>query len=117
MVGLALTFVSNSWTKPLDANDTDVVWYKPIAVILKPATIEDLQNRLLQSRSPIQQYWPFDPRTQYEFRNGNPYQDKLREFYETFDLPEEVEGSLLSIARMGLVAIPKDEMGQGNMIV
>lgn len=36
--------------------------------------------------------------------------DRLREFYDSYELPGRVQGNLLSLARMGLVAIPRKEV-------
>lgn len=111
--------------KPLGNETADELdWYKPVAVILKPATNEDLLKRFQLDQlsqpewPPVQDYSPFDPWTPYESRSRkHNNEDKLREFYETYNLPGQVEGNLLSIARMGLVAIPRNEIGQGSSIV
>lgn len=120
---MVLTFFSNCLTKPLGNETDELNWYKPIAVILKPATNEDLQKRLQLDVPLPHPVWPkveddlaFNPWTPYESRNAEIYEDKLREFYETFDLPRQIERNLLSIARMGLVAIPRTEIGQGNLL-
>lgn len=98
-----------------NGTDNEFDWYKPIAVILKPASSKDLQKRFdvdieddhFESMAP--RHWPsFDPWTSYETGSEEDNEsDQLRQLY---DLPNKVEGNLISLARMGLVAIPRKEI-------
>jgi hypothetical protein len=131
-------------------DDDEFSWYKPVAVILKPATQRDFQKLLKDDRildelirpphyykspnyyhhqpDPAPQrpsYWPSSAvQDSWEFENpqgfppysqGRHYErqqpDRLRDVYDRFDLPDHVQGNLLSLARMGLVAIPTKEIG------
>ncbi len=99
-------------------SDDEFNWYKPVAVILKPASKRDLQQRLLQvnvdeflfpSYQPsLLPPWPF-VQDYSAFRRWINYQssDRLRDLYSRYELPGHVEHRLTSLARMGLVAIPK----------
>lgn len=40
--------------------------------------------------------------------------DSLADYYREMELPIGVQGRLLSLARMGLVAIPRNEIGTGS---
>lgn len=153
----ALTWINVSLSYPTDvarnveaeesasvnstSEDEEFSWYKPVAVILKPATRRDFQELLKGDqmeellhpphrypydhhslRSP---YWPpAVPQDSWELPDPEefpPYQgrhyerpDRLRDAYERFDLPDRVQSNLLSLARMGLVAIPTKEIGRGK---
>lgn len=124
------------------ASHDELSWYKPVAVILKPATQRDFQELLESdrmdellhpsfSRPAFHQqrrssYWPspahqdswgeFDPEElppYYYQQQGRHYErpDRLRDAYSRFDLPDHLQSNLLSLARMGLVAIPTKEIG------
>jgi hypothetical protein len=115
-------------------SDDELSWYKPVAVILKPATQRDFQELLESDRmdellhpsfsrpafyqqrrssywpSPAQDSWgEFGPAEEFPPYYERP--DRLREAYNRFDLPEHLQSNLLSLARMGLVAIPTKEIG------
>lgn len=116
------------------AADDELSWYKPIAVILKPASERDLRDRLLETENedPFQfrsnnQYqppppsWPsvreyssYDPWAGYHPARRFGGDDRLRDVYQKFQLPSKLQGNLLSLARMGLVAIPTKEIGIKN---
>lgn len=118
--------------------DDEFSWYKPVAVILKPATQQDFEKLLKDDKldellrppyyqqrqqpprpsywspsAPVQDSWGFDPEEFPPPYQGRHYErpDRLREAYDRFDLPDHVQGNLLSLARMGLVAIPTKEIG------
>lgn len=130
MALLSLSWVTGLLAKPMgqypsiNVTEDEFEWYTPVAVILKPASNKDLQTRLLDDVKnqpfpssvwpPVRDTWPFDPWAPYDGdRNINVRQDSddsLREFYETYHLPSRVQGNLLSLARMGLVAIPRKEI-------
>lgn len=119
-------------------DDDEFTWYKPIAVILKPATQRDFQKILEDDKidelynSPLNQqqhrrYWPseegdfwgFDPEdypAPYQQQQDRIYErhDRLRDAYSQFDLSKRVESNLLSLARMGLVVIPTKEIGRNK---
>ena len=98
-----------------NVTDEDFDWYKPVAVILKPASKRDLhQKRLLPlinvdeilfvssfSRlhrpSLLPPYWPFV--------HDHCAFHRLTHIYR-YELPGHEKRNLLSLARMGLVAIP-----------
>lgn len=109
--------------------DDEVDWYKPVAVILKPASEKDLQKRFEamnaddESFSSDSQHYqpvnPFSPTFQDSYKGFNPYasyqqargeEDRLRDFYQSYGVPERTQGNLLSLARLGLIAIPKKEV-------
>jgi hypothetical protein len=120
-------------------SDDELSWYKPVAVILKPATQRDFQELLESDRmdellhpsfsrpafyqqrrssywpSPAQDSWgEFGPAEELPpYYEGRHYErpDRLREAYNRFDLPEHLQSNLLSLARMGLMAIPTKEIG------
>jgi hypothetical protein len=120
-------------------SDDELSWYKPVAVILKPATQRDFQELLESDRmdellnpsfsrpafhqqwrssywpSPAQDSWgEFDPAEELPpYYQGRHYErpDRLRDAYNRFDLPDHLQSNLLSLARMGLVAIPTKEIG------
>ncbi len=110
-------------------NDAEFDWYTPVAVILKPASAKDLKKRLQEdsgsrfspfaqpyhpagrSWPPIQDPWEFDPWSPYQSREDDDADDRLSQFYNSYDLPDSIQGKLLSLARMGLVAIPREEIG------
>jgi hypothetical protein len=117
-------------------SDDELSWYKPVAVILKPATQRDFQELLKSDRvdellqpshspfhqqrpydwpSPAQDSWYFDPEELPPYQ-GRQFErpDRLRDAYDRFDLPVRVQSNLLSLARMGLVAIPTKEIGHKN---
>lgn len=110
-------------------DDDEVDWYKPVAVILKPASERDLHKRFQamnvddESFSSDSQHYhpasPFSPTFQESYGGFNPYapyqqargeDDRLRDFYQSYGVPERTQGNLLSLARMGLIAIPKKEV-------
>ncbi len=99
--------------------DDEFNWYKPVAVILKPASKRDLQQRLLQinfDKFLLASYppsllppWPFVQDYSAYFRRWINYQssDRLRDVYRRYELAGHVERRLTFLGRMGLVAIPK----------
>ena len=110
-----------------NVTDEDFDWYKPVAVILKPASKRDLhQKRLLPvirideilfissfSRlhrpSLLPPYWPIvqDHLAMHRLTHIYQQSDRLRDLFNRYELPGHEEHNLLSLARMGLVAIPK----------
>lgn len=122
-------------TEEETAVDGELGWYKPVAVILKPATERDLQERLLQAEEEEDPYmfhrynqfrsapppWlsvpehpPYDPWADLHQGRHFGREDRLSDVYQRFKLPSHVQGNLLSLARMGLVAIPAKEIGLQN---
>ncbi len=120
----------NSFRLEFNATDDDSEfdWYTPVAVILKPASQKELKRRL-QEDDGISQFSPLFPdyyhqaippwpsiQDPWEFNAQSPYQsreyddDRLSQVYNSYDLPDNIQGRLLSLARMGLVAIPKEEI-------
>ena len=129
-----------------EATDDDISWYKPIAVILKPATEKDLEERLLSSSTRIdndddvsplnyrqrpavrlQQQpllpWPYGsspwapPHFSRNIHGQHQQQkDRLKNYYASLNLPGRVQGNLLSLARMGLVAIPNRDIGRQHKV-
>jgi hypothetical protein len=130
-----------------EATDDDISWYKPIAVILKPATEKDLEERLLSSSTridndddssplnyhqrpavPLQQQpllpWPYGsspwapPHFSRNIHDQHQQQqkDRLKNYYASLNLPGRVQGNLLSLARMGLVAIPNKDVGRQHKV-
>lgn len=109
-------------------DDSEFDWYTPVAVILKPASEKELKRRLQEDdgisqfspsfpeyyhqASPpwpsIQDPWEFNPPSPYQSRKDDD--DGLKNFYNAYELPDNVQGRLLFLARMGLVAIPKEEI-------
>ncbi len=127
-----MTLPKLSRSKELTSNITDESdefdWYTPVAVILKPASQKEFKKRLQEDDGntffPFQQYqhqasspfwspfqdpWDFHPRFPYPL--GEEDDDGLSDFYNSYELPESVQGKLLSLARLGLVAIPREEIG------
>ncbi len=124
-------------------SDDELSWYKPVAVILKPATPRDFQELLKSDRimdellhpsfsnrpfihrqrrpapywpsAAVRDTWEFDPAEEFPpyYQQGRHYErpDRLRDAYNRFDLPDHLQSNLLSLARMGLVAIPTKEIG------
>ncbi len=111
------------------ADEDEIGWYKPVAVILKPASEKDLQKRFQavnadddsvpsysqywQSANPFwstfqDPYWGFNPYAPYQQASDDD--DRLRDYYQSYGVPERTQGNLLSLARLGLVAIPKKEV-------
>jgi hypothetical protein len=130
-----------------EATDDDISWYKPIAVILKPATEKDLEERLLSSSTridndddvsqlnyhqrpavPLQQQpllpWPYGsspwapPHFSRNIHDQHQQQqkDRLKNYYASLNLPGRVQSNLLSLARMGLVAIPNKDVGRQHKV-
>lgn len=117
----------------------EVDWYTPVAVILKPASERDLKKRFKANEDRVDPptdydgayqssrlawpptreldsfnpFWPnpYDWQTPYQ---GDDGQDRLREVYQAYDVPTRVQGNLLSLARMGLVAIPRKEVNHAG---
>lgn len=107
----------------LKITEDDFNWCKPVAVILKPASKRDLQQRLLQASveeilfpssysrlhqpSPLPP-WPFvqDYWALRRWENDEA-SDRLRDLYSRYELPGQVKRKLLSLAGMGLVAVPR----------
>ena len=128
---ITLTWVTTSFAYPMAMqklyqtesfyvadNNLQFVWYTPAAVILKPATQKEWKKRLqedVRQFSLFQHYHPpFSSSSSWKI---NPYyqprkyeSDVLRDFYSSYDMPGSVQGRLLSLARMGLVAIPREEI-------
>jgi hypothetical protein len=120
-----MVWMTQSQTQPtmrrpqFKITDEEFNWYKPVAVILKPASKRDLQQRLLQvnvdefllaSYPPsLLPPWPFVEDYSALFRRWINYQssDRLRDVYRRYELAGHAERRLTSLARMGLVAIPK----------
>lgn len=123
-----------------NVTDNEFDWYTPIAVILKPTSKKDIQTRLPFNFDnhplppsdpewpPVQDTWPLDPLSPYDYaRTRNIEQesgDRLREFYETYNLLNKVQSNLLSFARMGLVDVSTKEIvenadgdEQGKLVV
>ncbi|XP_046632139.1 uncharacterized protein LOC124311810 isoform X2 [Daphnia pulicaria] len=120
MVWMTQSQMQTSMRRPqFNMTDDEFNWYKPVAVILKPASKRDLQQRLLQVnvdefllpsyQSSLLPPWPF-VQDYSAFRRWINYQssDRLRDVYRRYELlAGHVERRLTSLARMGLVAIPK----------
>ncbi len=119
MVWMTQSQMQTTMRRPqFNMTDDEFNWYKPVAVILKPASKRDLQQRLLQinfdefllaSYPPsLLPPWPF-VQDYSAFRRWINYQssDRLRDVYRRYELAGDVERRLTSLARMGLVAIPK----------
>ncbi len=98
--------------------DDEFNWYKPVAVILRPASKRDLQQRLLRVNVDEFLFPSYPPsllppwsfvQDYSAFRRWINYQssDRLRDVYRRYELAGHVERRLTSLARMGLVAIPK----------
>ena len=141
MLLISLAWVTTSFAYPMATpkhyrqgssnvtdDDSDFDWYTPVAVILKPATQKELKKRFQEDDAsrfssfpqyrhpfspplPRESYdpWENDHWSQYQSREDED--DVFRDFYNSYDMPDSVQGRLLSLARMGLVAIPRDEIG------
>lgn len=121
-----------------DAAEDEISWYKPIAVILKPATEKDLEERLKLSPRTDEEL-PFEyrqhpdvpvpfqqqPLFPWDYESASPWaspfarnshrgqpEDGLKNYYASLNFPGNVQANLLALARMGLVAIPKKEIGR-----
>lgn len=104
-----------------DVADGEFDWYTPIAVILKPASQQDLIKRLEELGVDNDQFssfpdypYPFSPaiQNQWEFdAQMFDHNDMLHYFY---NLPHFVQERLLSLARMGLVAGKPEIQGKNK---
>ena len=130
---------SETKIQPEQADETvipiedEVDWYKPVALILKPASERDLQKRFQMARAEEDGSFSLDSHYKYhktansfrpsfqdpywEFNQREPFQqareedgDRLRDYYQSYGVPEQTQGNLLSLARLGLVAIPRREV-------
>jgi hypothetical protein len=115
MVWMTQSQMQTTMRRPqFNMTDDEFNWYKPVAVILKPASKRDLQQRLL--RVNVDEFlfpsyppsllppWPF-VQDYSAFRRWINYQsnDRLRDVYRRYELAGHVERRLTSLARMGLL--------------